>query len=204
MELRKLERKLERIKEKKRKLVRVLCCCFAIVTLFSVLIVFGVYQFDRFQVKKVFVPLIRLAVINDNIRYNKEQEATLRGYVDTTKFSKEIEELSNIREEEYYNNEDSFIAFLCTCPFIIKLPCLILAIPLAIAVSLASGILIIHLYVDLFKACSEAWQNLQERQEIVEEEIKKNKRGKGGSSGSGASREIKNLKFRRLDVKRIG
>ncbi len=160
------------IKERKKKAIGLLAQRLLMITFIVVLALSGVWHFDKFLSTKVVGPLVGLELLNADIRYEIEQEATLNGYTDTTAISNRIQEMFDERREDYYNNEDEVIAFVTSSFSLLKILYFLVALFLIIAVTGMSLIMFYGCYWQVIHRFKRSWKRIKER----EKEEKKEKR----------------------------
>jgi flagellar basal body-associated protein FliL len=163
------------IKERKKKAIGLLAQRLLMITFIAVLALSGVWHFDKFQATKVVGPLIGLELLNADIRYEIEQEATLNGYTDTTGISNRIQEMFDERREEYYNNEDEVISFVTSSFSLLKILYFLISLFLIIAVTGMALIMFYGFYWQVIHRFKRSWKRIKEREK---EERKEQRRSR--------------------------
>jgi hypothetical protein len=158
------------IKERKKKAIGLLIQRLLITTFIAILALSGVYHFDKFHATKVVGPLIGLELLNADIRYEIEQEATLNGYYDTTEISIRIQKMFEERRENYYNNEDEVIAFVTSSFSLLKILYFIVSTSLIIAVTGMAFLILYGCYWQVIHRFKRSWKRIKERQARIKAE----------------------------------
>ena len=153
---------MKKIKRRKEKAVEILGTRLLIITFMAVLVVSGIYHFDKFQISKVIVPLVDIAFISNDISHYKELEAVNRGYIDTTHFSEQITKLTQERRDNYYNSSDETISWVTRQHALIKILFWFIAVALVIIVTGFPLLVLFSFYQEAFKRFTRSWRRINE------------------------------------------
>ena len=148
--------------ERRKKAIKIFLTRWLVITFMGLLVVTGIFQFDKYQATKVIAPLLDLAFISNDISYYKELEATNRGYTDTTKYSIEIEKLTQERRDNYYNSSDKAISFVTRQHAIIKVLFGFIAVILVVIVTFFPLLVLWSFYDDAFRRLMNSWKRINE------------------------------------------
>lgn len=170
-------KKSERKRRRKRaRALKDLAIQWGTMTFMAVLVLIGIFQVDKFQVKRVIWPLVDCAFISDDINYYRDIEYTDRGYTDTTPASDAIMRLMEERRTKYYNSPDTVVSFVTTQFSLVKVVFLILAIGIVVVVTAFPIIFIWEVYRYYWRDFKRRWrkineQKLKPKQEEAETEV---------------------------------
>lgn len=157
-------KKSERKRRRKRaRALKDLAIQWGTMTFMAVLVLIGIFQVDKFQVKRVIWPLVDCAFISDDINYYRDIEYTDRGYTDTTPASDAIMRLMEERRTKYYNSPDTVVSFVTTQFSLVKVVFLILAIGIVVVVTAFPIIFIWEVYRYYWRDFKRRWRKINEQ-----------------------------------------
>jgi hypothetical protein len=148
--------------EKRKRVLGTLLTRWVTITFMGLLVVTGIFQFDKYQATKVIGPLVDLFFYSNDITYYKELEATNNGYIDTTKFSDRIEELTQERRDKYYNSSDKAISYVTSQNALVKLFFGLMSVILVGIVTLFPLLILWGLYSETYKSFIKHWRRINE------------------------------------------
>jgi len=148
--------------EKRKRVLGTLLTRWVTITFMGLLVVTGIFQFDKYQATKVIGPLVDLFFYSNDITYYKELEATNRGYTDTTKFSEKIEKLTQERRDKYYNSSDKAISYVTSQNALVKLFFGLMSVILVVIVTLFPLLILWGLYSETYKSFIKHWRRINE------------------------------------------
>lgn len=164
MQQNKRQRRSNKMKksEKRKRVLGTLLTRWVTITFMGLLVVTGIFQFDKYQATKVIGPLVDLFFYSNDITYYKELEATNRGYTDTTKFSEKIEKLTQERRDKYYNSPDKAISYVTSQNALVKLFFGLMSVILVVIVTLFPLLILWGLYSETYKSFIKHWRRINE------------------------------------------
>ena len=176
MEEQKMKKSERKRRRKRARALKDLAIQWGTMTFMAVLVLIGIFQVDKFQVKRVIWPLVDCAFISDDINYYRDIEYTDRGYTDTTPASDAIMRLMEERRTKYYNSPDTVVSFVTTQFSLVKVVFLILAIGIVVVVTAFPIIFIWEVYRYYWRDFKRRWrkineQKLKPKQEEAETEV---------------------------------
>lgn len=157
-------KKSERKKRRKRaRALKDLTMQWGTMTFMAVLVLIGIFQVDKFQVKRVIGPLFDCACISSEISSLREDEYKYIGYTDMTNISNQITKLMEERRTKYYNSQDPVVSFVTTQFSLVKFMFLILALGIVIAVTAFPIIFLWEVYRYYWREFRRRWRRINEQ-----------------------------------------
>ncbi len=148
-----------KLNRRKKHAISVLAKRWAVITVAAFLMgILIVYPLDRFLGTRVFIPLFKLGMMNSDISYYKECEATLQGHVDTTEFSDTIREITKERQEKFYHSDDKVIAYISTRHTLVKMALLPLSGIVIVLLPLVLIVIFYLRYSDAYMSFRRMWR----------------------------------------------